>query len=165
MLRFCFNIHHLPEFWETVEKNRGRMETRVAYTSHNTSVIRDRKDWEGLACFGAIHRTFQTRDANDDWGPKSDEWQYYISSRSLNADELLHHARMEWGVESMHWLLDVHFGEDFCRIVDKNGQKNLNMLRKLALIIPKFPEALHQNRKNSVIILMYEAMSLIKSLV
>ena len=30
--------------------------------------------------------------------------------------DLLHHARMEWSVESMHWLLDVHFGKDFCRV-------------------------------------------------
>ena len=114
------------------------METRVAYTSHNTSVIRDRKDWEGLAYFGAIHRTFQTRDANDDWGPKSDEWQYYISSRPLSAGELLHRARMEWRIESMHWLLDVHFGEDFCRLMNENEQKSLNILRKSALNLLKF---------------------------
>lgn len=37
----------------------------------------------------------------------------------------------------MHWLLDVHFGEDFCRIADKNGQKNLNILRKSALNLVK----------------------------
>jgi len=30
----------------------------------------------------------------------------------LSAEELLHHARTEWSVESMHWLLDVHFDED-----------------------------------------------------
>ena len=51
--------------------------------------------------------------------------------------ELLHHARMEWAAETMHWLLDVHFGEDFCRAADKTIQKNLNILRKFALSIFK----------------------------
>ena len=33
----------------------------------------------------------------------------------------------------MHWLLDVHFGEDFCRVEDENIQQNLHIVRKIAL--------------------------------
>ena len=33
----------------------------------------------------------------------------------------------------MHWLLDVHFGEDFCRIEDIELQKNMSIFRKVAL--------------------------------
>jgi protein involved in sex pheromone biosynthesis len=33
----------------------------------------------------------------------------------------------------MHWLLDVHFSEDFCRVEDKNVQQILNMVRKVAI--------------------------------
>ena len=62
---------------------------------------------------------------------KSEQWHYYISSRNLSAKELLHHARQEWSVETMHWLLDVLFGEDGCRIQTKTAQQNLNMVRKL----------------------------------
>ena len=47
----------------------------------------------------------------------------------------LHHARTEWSVETMHWLLDVHFEEDRCRVQSKNIQQNLNMLHKFALNI------------------------------
>ena len=53
----------------------------------------------------------------------------------LGAEELLHHARTEWSVETMHWLLDVHFDEDRCRVQSKNIQQNLNMLHKFALNI------------------------------
>ena len=63
----------------------------------------------------------------------TDEWHYYISSKRLTAEELLHHARTEWSVESMHWLLDVLFDEDRCRIPSQTIQQNLNMLRKAAL--------------------------------
>ena len=65
----------------------------------------------------------------------TEQWHYYISSKELSAEELLHHARTEWSVESMHWLLDVHFDEDKCRIQSKNIQQNLNMLHKVALNI------------------------------
>jgi len=33
----------------------------------------------------------------------------------------------------MHWLLDVHFAEDFCRVEDENVQQNLNILRKIVI--------------------------------
>ena len=51
---------------------------------------------------------------------------------------LLKHARAEWSVESMHWLLDVHFGEDFCRIEDEDVQQVLNAVRKIALRLITF---------------------------
>ena len=37
--------------------------------------------------------------------------------------ELLHHTRMERSVETMHWLLDVHFEEDWCRVEDKKPSR------------------------------------------
>jgi len=40
---------------------------------------------------------------------------------------------MEWSVESMHWLLDVHFEEDWCRVESKDVQQSLNMFRKANL--------------------------------
>ncbi len=113
------------------EKNRGRIETRTAFVTGDVGWIPDRQAWPGLCCVGAIHTEFEEK------GKKTSEWHYYISSRKLSALDLLHHARMEWSVESMHWLLDVHFGEDYCRVEDRNVQKNLNILRKFALSIIK----------------------------
>jgi hypothetical protein len=37
----------------------------------------------------------------------------------------------------MHWMLDVVFSEDECMILSENGQKTLNIFRKLALFIHK----------------------------
>ncbi len=48
----------------------------------------------------------------------------------MTAQELLRHARLEWAVESMHWLLDVHFLEDKTKVWDMNVQQNLNIMRK-----------------------------------
>ena len=110
-----------------VEKNRARVEERSAYVSGKTAWIHKGSDWPKLAVFGALHTRFTTAKGT------SEQWHYYISSRKLTAAQLLHHARMEWTVETMHWFLDVHFGEDFCRVEDENVQQNLNTARKIVL--------------------------------
>ena len=111
----------------TLEKNGGRIEKRTAYSTSEIDWLEGRKDWINLSSIGAIHRQFEKA------GKKSNEWHFYISSETLTPRELLHHARMEWSVESMHWLLDVHFQEDKTRVWDMNVQKLLNIGRKIAL--------------------------------
>jgi len=61
-------------------------------------------------------------------GHKSSQRHFYISSAPLTPKNLLNHARMEWDVESMHWLLDVHFSEDKTAVWDMNVQKVMSGL-------------------------------------
>ena len=98
---------------------------------HEIDWLDGHEDWKNLSCIGAIHREFEKT------GKKSSEWHYYISSKPLTAKELLFHARLEWGVEAMHWLLDVHFAEDKTRVWDMNVQKLLNIMRKISLNLAK----------------------------
>ena len=57
-------------------------------------------------------------------------------------------------VETMHWLLDVHFDEDHCRAQDKNVQLNLNIARKCAInLIKLFKSELGSKRPISNIML------------
>jgi len=113
--------------FSTYEKNRGRIERRVAFSICDIDWLVGKEEWPGLVCIGAVNTQFTTKKGT------TNEWHYYISSRPLTAKELLRHARLEWSVESMHWLLDVHFREDFCRVEDKNVQENLNIARKIGL--------------------------------
>jgi len=113
------------------EKNGGRIEKRTGYVSHDIDWLDGREDWINLTCIGAIHTEFEKG------GKKSSEWHYYISSARLTAEDLLKHARLEWGVEAMHWLLDVHFAEDKTCVWDMNVQKTLNIMRKIALNLAK----------------------------
>ena len=56
------------------------------------------------------------------------------------------------GGGTMHWILDVHYSEDFCRIVNRTIQQNLNMLRKFALsLIKRFKTDLNSKRPLSQI--------------
>ena len=111
----------------TREKNGGRIETRTAYAATDIESLKGIEKWISLSTIGAIHRQFEKD------GKISSEWHYYISSAFLDSEQLLNHARLEWGVESMHWLLDVHFTEDKTRVWEMNVQKLLNTARKIAL--------------------------------
>jgi predicted transposase YbfD/YdcC len=127
---------------QAVEKNGGRLEKRTAYASSDVEWL-EGDGWPKLATIGAIRREFE----NIKSGKKSDEWHYYISSAALSPQALLTHARLEWNVESLHWLLDVHFAEDKTRVWDMNVQKVLNTTRKIALnMVRLFKSANHPDR-------------------
>ena len=117
------------------EKSRDREEERSAYVTSNINNITQKDDWANLKCIGAIQREV-TKGTT-----KSSEWHYYISNRDLMPQELLYMARMEWTVETMHWLLDVDLSEDTCRVEDKTVQRNINMFRKISInMIKKFKQ-------------------------
>ena len=113
------------------EKSRDRIECRTAYITTDISWLSGKEKWANLCCIGAIKTEFEKKEI------KTEEWHYYISSRKLTASDLLHHARMEWAVETMYWLLDVHYAEDYSRIENGTIQQNLNMLRKFSLSLIK----------------------------
>jgi predicted transposase YbfD/YdcC len=59
---------------------------------------------------------------------------YYLSSLAPQAPRLMHVVRAHWGIEnSLHWVLDVAFGEDECRVRTDHAPHNLATLRKLSL--------------------------------
>ena len=63
------------------------------------------------------------------------ETAYFITSLKGGADMFARAVRAHWGVESMHWSLDVVLNEDK-RIVRKdNGAHNLAVLKRMALNI------------------------------
>jgi predicted transposase YbfD/YdcC len=56
-----------------------------------------------------VHARIEYRD------PSSFETRFYISSTPLDIERLARAVRGHWGVESMHWLLDVEFKDDLSR--------------------------------------------------
>ena len=133
------------------EKNRGRIETRTGYVTSEIAWLDEKKSWKNLKTIGAIHSEFITKKGT------CEEWHYYLSSRELTPEELLHHARMEWSVETMHWLLDVHFEEDWCRVESKDVQQCLNMFRKSAInLIKNFK--MRNNSRTAISNIMFECL-------
>ena len=65
----------------------------------------------------------------------SEETGYYISSSDFSAQKLMEIAREHWKVESMHWMLDVVFSEDFSAFSSEETHITLNAFRKYALAL------------------------------
>jgi predicted transposase YbfD/YdcC len=62
---------------------------------------------------------------------------YYITSRRGTADEIAGLIRGHWGIESMHWVLDVVYGEDDNRTRSGHAGANLAMIRKVAVSLTR----------------------------
>ncbi len=59
------------------------------------------------------------------------ETRYYISSLPNNAQKLGKSVRSHWGIEnSLHWVLDVGFREDECRIRKDNAPQNFAIQKR-----------------------------------
>jgi len=114
---------------KTIEKNGGRIETRICKKVTDISWLGAKRYWSGLKSVFSVRRIVESKHKT------SDETCYYITSCDATAEELLKIAREHWKIESMHWLLDVVFSEDDCEILSENGHKTLNILRKLALMV------------------------------
>jgi predicted transposase YbfD/YdcC len=70
-------------------------------------------------------------------GKTSVEVRYYISSRAAKVTEFAASVRSHWGIESMHWVLDVVFGEDSSRIRIGNANANMNFTRRFVTSLLK----------------------------
>jgi len=129
------------ELFRTIEKNAGRIEERICRKTKDLTWLEGYEDWAGLRTIFEVRRITQAPHG------RSDETCYYISDLEKSAEELLQIAREHWKLESLHWMLDVVFSEDECKILSENGHKTLNAFRKLALLAHK--KFIAQHRKKS----------------
>jgi hypothetical protein len=56
-----------------------------------------------------------------------------LSRERASAEQLLEFWRGHWKIESLHWVRDVVFGEDKCRVKSGRAPHNLAMFRNAAI--------------------------------
>jgi predicted transposase YbfD/YdcC len=117
----------------TVEKGHGRIETRDYKASSHTDWIIANRSYPGAPRFSHIKTLLKVYARTEYPDRCTFETRYYISSAPLNIDRLADGARDHWGVESMHWLLDVEFKDDLSRYRSGHGAKNMAVVRRFAL--------------------------------
>jgi predicted transposase YbfD/YdcC len=62
------------------------------------------------------------------------ERRFYLTSLPADAKRFAHAVHEHWGIENrLHWVLDVSFNEDQCRVREGYTAENLATLRHLAL--------------------------------
>lgn len=132
------------DFHERSEKDHGRIETRRTWSTPEADWFEDREQWPGLRSFAAVEceRTVG--------GKTTTERRYFISSlKGDDAQAIAQAVRSHWGIEnSLHWSLDVSFGEDNSRIRKDHGPENFSRLRRIALNLLKQEQTAKVGIKN-----------------
>jgi predicted transposase YbfD/YdcC len=114
---------------ETHEKGHGREDDRYYYLAKLPEDFPLDEPWPHLKAIGMAVRVTRTKD-----GKETSDVRYYCASRYLSGAKFAEAVRGHWGIEnSLHWQLDVTFGEDQCRIRKGYADVNFSLLRRAAL--------------------------------
>ena len=117
---------------ETSDAAHGRIDERSYFLTKVPADFAVKKEWPWVKAIGYSLRVTQHAD-----GRETDETRYYILSRYLSGKRFSEAVRGHWGIESMHWVLDVNFREDDSRTRERTLGNNLSWLRRFAVTLLK----------------------------
>jgi predicted transposase YbfD/YdcC len=117
----------------TLEKGHGRIETRHYTVSANVGWIASDRRYPGEPRFPGVKTLIQVHRTTEEAGQVRSETSVYLSSMGPDVDRIATAIRGHWGVEAMHWLLDVQFKDDLSRYRQGFGAKNMAVVRRFAL--------------------------------
>ena len=131
---------------KTVDKGHGRIEVREAWTITDSALIaalRTSEKWPQLSALVKVRAERYLKDEH------SVESRYFIASFPGSAAQLLSSVRTHWAIEnSLHWVLDIAFREDECRLRKEHGAQNFAIIRHIALNLLKQDTRLKVGIKN-----------------
>ncbi len=112
---------------ETVDGDHGRIETRTCTVIHDVAWLQERHNWPELK---GVVMVESTREFN---GKIEQETRFYITSLVLVANLLGPIVRSHWAVEnSLHWVMDMIFRDDECRIRTDHAPANFTTVKHMA---------------------------------
>jgi predicted transposase YbfD/YdcC len=118
--------------YETCDGAHGRLDERTYYLTRTPRAFAPAEDWPQVKAIGYAMRWTTQAD-----GRETSEVRYYISTRYLSGKRFAEAVRGHWGIESMHWVLDVTFREDDSRTRERTLGNNLSWLRRFAVTLLK----------------------------
>ena len=116
---------------EATDAGHGRIETRRCHLSKDLSYVDGAADWAALTAIAKVERIRH----NKSTGQTSTESAYYIlSDPEATAARVNDLVRAHWTIENrIHWVLDVTFDEDRCRVRKGNAAENFAIIKRAAI--------------------------------
>jgi predicted transposase YbfD/YdcC len=112
---------------QMVDGDHGRIETRTTTVIHDVAWLQERHDWPGLK---GIVMVESIREID---GKSEYETRFYITSLVLLAAQLGLIVRSHWAVEnSLHWVMDMIFRDDECRVRTDHAPANFTTIKHMA---------------------------------
>jgi len=112
---------------QTVDGDHGRIETRTYTAIHEVAWLQERHNWPGLRGVVMVESTREIGDKIER------EIRFYITSLVLLAHALGPVIRGHWAVEnSLHWVMDMIFRDDECRVRTNHAPANFTTLKHMA---------------------------------
>jgi predicted transposase YbfD/YdcC len=132
--------HHLERdledlqyrYHETRDEGHGRIDERSYFLTKVPADFAPAADWPEVKAIGYALRITTHAD-----GTQTSEVRYYICRRYMSGKRFGEAVRGHWGIESMHWVLDVNFREDDSRTRERTLGNNLSWLRRFAVSLLK----------------------------
>lgn len=137
-------------YYEETEKSHSKIINRKYYMTNDIKWINGYKNWKGIKSIGLEIKTIE----NIQTGEVVEERRHYIVSFENDINKFKDAVRKHWGIENnLHAPLDIIFKEDKNKTLEKNGAKNLGILRRIALMILKLVQVFYNK---SMKLIMYE---------
>jgi predicted transposase YbfD/YdcC len=117
-----------------VDKDHGRIETRRCVVSRQIDWLTGERRFPGECRFAKLTAVAMVEARIELRDRCTVERRFYISSAPLSAARCAQAVRAHWRIEtSLHWVLDVLFGEDHSRLRKGHGAQNMAIVRHFAL--------------------------------
>ena len=118
----------------TVDGDHGRIETRTTTVIHDVKWLQDRHHWPGLKGIVIVESSRETS------GKVEQQTRYYVTSLVMLAALLGAIVRSRWAVEnSLHWVMDMVFRDDECRVRTEHAPANFTTIKHMALNLLRRP--------------------------
>ena len=111
----------------TVDGDHGRIETRTTTVIHDVAWLQKRHNWPGLKGIVVVESSREIG------GKTEQEIRFYITSLVLLAHLMGPIVRSHWAIEnSLHWVMDMIFRDDECRIRTDHAPANFTTIKHMA---------------------------------
>src|SRR4051812_30294556 len=118
---------------QTVDGDHGRIETRTTTVIHDVAWLQERHHWPSLKAIVPSLKAIVMVESTRESGEKTEfETRFYITSLLLLAAQLGPVVRSHWAVESMHWVMDMIFRDDECRVRTDHAPANFTTIKHMA---------------------------------